>query len=1361
MRKAVKPILKIIAITVLVLAAVFFVNDKLKEIGNEISEQFLVDLIRKESNGLYELSFEKLELNLISNRLRIFNAQLVPNYKSITDSSTISNLYQVRIDSADINLKSVFKIYTKKELIVKGVEVVNPQILMTKINPEKKEIKLGRETGEIYEIISDYLSLLQIDYFQVRGGSLNHSPSKLSLNTINFGISDFVIDPSQKKRKVFYSESINLGLQNQSIDLPDSIHVLTFDGFRLSTTDSILSFTNLKIKARPHINTQESFTEKRKNIYDIIIPVLELKGINYLKAYQENHLLIDKVSIPEPIINIQSVSGTDNTESTSDNTIGKSLLALFDLIKVKNFKINEAALDLVVKIKNQQQFKSNNISIELFDIMLDSSNYEINSRTNYFENAKISIQDYDYKLPDSVHIMAFKNLTINTFNSTLRVEDFIINPSRNASDSLLTKFNFNIPLINLEGINYKEALIKKRMFLKSMEFTNPSIYVDPTTELGQTKMDSVFTPAKLQSVLKNYFEEIKADQIQVINGKVEISNQFFVDEISLKLEKLAIDTAVNSWHNLADSIYLQANHLQLKLKEGGLEIGHINAGRKLHELELEDLTYFEPKTETHIKSKKLKVHGVQLDSIIENSIVQIEKVSLHQPEFILHPNSNSDKEEDMNWKWPKKPMILNINDGKLIYHIDTSNYFSIGKFNTELVIQKQLSLRYFLSESLSVNHKALEHTLNIAKVNLPGNSTTLSIHNISLAPFEMNDSMKLSAHIPLVRLTGFNKETLIRNKNVLADSMIINVANMDMEWITKVQEKVSQTKDRKDENGFTIDLNTVQLELKQSTLQVVNSKNERSLWSNRKTTLLLQNLSYPTQKLASDGSLLYAKNFSFECSGLSGVSFTGDLLNFEHIAYNSKNRKGKINSFDIQKQGGTSSAKIENISLDNWAAQKYIESNEINIGSLTTHKADVFLTIKDSREDSFKNKYFIPFKNLFIRQIISKDLNLRVYHQEKDRNYFVRQADLKINRLNLDSAIYIKSLHRQLASLSFNGKDYREDIGKNYTLTADSYAFSYPNATLSASGIALKSRYDRFKFSQHIKYQTDWFDLKLASVNFSGINLDKLVNKELHIQKASINDGKFTVLRDLNVPLDTTKYVPLPQEALQKLKIPLQIDTVSVSAHINIYIVPKDGGGLGFVSFDELTGTIFGLRSRPASGQPIELFARGKLNKMGEFQAKAEFPFPSQKSKFTLSGSVGPMDISTLNEMLVPIAAVEVRSGENEQLNFELSGNNEYAEGNMIFRYNNLKVNILDRHTYQSSGLSNSLRTFFANSFVVRGKNPNLFKLNEGKIFFERNKSRSIFNYWSKSLLSGAVSSIGISNNEEDAKEYKEEEGVD
>jgi len=398
----------------------------------------------------------------------------------------------------------------------------------------------------------------------------------------------------------------------------------------------------------------------------------------------------------------------------------------------------------------------------------------------------------------------------------------------------------------------------------------------------------------------------------------------------------------------------------------------------------------------------------------------------------------------------------------------------------------------------------------------------------------------------------------------------------------------------------------------------------------------------------------------------------------------------------------------------------------------------------------------LPFKSLRLKKLLSNNINIKVYHDEKERNYFVRKADLQIDGLAFDSTLIPKEVHHHINSLVFSGKNYRETFGKHYTITAKDYTFSYPSSDFEAHEIKMRSKYDRFEYSEHIDYQNDWFKLDVTSLQLRKLNVDSLLmSQKFILNKLELIKGDFTVFRDLNIPLNDDKKVAMPQKLLSEMEFAFNVDTVFVNSDIHIHIMPKETSGIGTMTLNIDTGHLFNIRTHHFKNEkPMILQARGQLNEKANFSTKVNFPMPSEKSEFHFVGKVGELDLTALNEMLIPLGAIEVRSGFNKEVNINFKGNDEYAEGLMEFRYDNLKIDILDRETYQSKGFGNNLKTIFANSFVVSSSNPRWFKLQEGNIFFERVKSRSIFNFWAKSLLSGAVSSIGINKSKEEAKAY-------
>ncbi len=116
------------------------------------------------------------------------------------------------------------------------------------------------------------------------------------------------------------------------------------------------------------------------------------------------------------------------------------------------------------------------------------------------------------------------------------------------------------------------------------------------------------------------------------------------------------------------------------------------------------------------------------------------------------------------------------------------------------------------------------------------------------------------------------------------------------------------------------------------------------------------------------------------------------------------------------------------------------------------------------------------------------------------------------------------------------------------------------------------------------------------------------------------------------------------------------------------------------------------------------------------------------------------MDIEAFNPMLVQNAAVRVETGNLKRLAFNFTYDDDRSAGDLLFEYDNLKVHILDKEDRTNK----KVQSFFTNILVLqKGNIRDDRSFREGTIAFERDKKKSLFNYWWKSLLSG-IKSIAI-----------------
>jgi|GEM_PF-5761916 hypothetical protein len=1351
-----KRLYRTIAILILIVSVGYIVNDQLKKLGNRISGEYLQELITKESKGLYKLDFEEIDLNILRKSINIRNIELNATPENREDTINAKNIYEAQVGEVNISLESVIRIYTDKELVVDGIEVIDPLLFMTKINPEKKPLKFGRETGELYDVISQYLELLQINYLKVRSGTVDHSPSNFKLKAINFNVENFEVSQNQKKKKIFYSEAINLGVNQQSILLPDSIHELSFEGFELSTKDSILNFNNFKISTRKDVNPEEIFQQEKQNVYDIDIPTLELKGINYLKAYEDNFLVVKQVNIPKPKIKIQSVlkSKKQNTEQ-AENSIGASLLALFDLIKINDFRIEEGGLNLTLKGDNQQRFLSDNISIDLFNIELDSTQRDIQNIIHYFEHATIEINDYDYLLPDNLHNIKFKKLNFNTLDSTLFVQNLEVKPSRSLDDSTLTQFNLNLPLLEMEGIAHRDIYDNDRIDLENLALSNSKITITPPFLKDSEDQNAIITPEGLFGILGKYFKEVKLKKFSVLNTDVTVGDFLIGKSLNIQSHFLKIDSGFHSWHRIADSTLINGQELIYNLKKGQFRVSTFQSENNLHSLDITNLNFTYEDLRDQVKVDYVSFRGLELDSIINRKKLNLDSVTLFKPQIELSYKDLKQKSgKNEVWQFPEKPINILLKKGKLDYQIDQYRKLTIDDFDVELNYQGEVKLFQVFANELVLDDKEVNHQIRMAQLNLPKNLNSLYLRDIQINPNELNDSLSISIKIPEISFTNFNKDALIQNKRFEADSMLSRITQLNYSGLSD-QKKIFNFS-AKDQTDFSFIVQNSKIELIRSNIILINNEKKKNQLVSTGAKLLVKNLNFPENK---NQSLSFLDDFSLSNQSFKFYSSSNDTISAQNLSYSSFNKEGEILEFQVSGSDNSTSLTIKGIQMQNAEIIDYVQKNEVNIQKLSSDKTTLHLRIKQEDNEKIPQNIELPFKSLKIQDLLSTDINLKVFHEERERDYFVRKADLSINTLVLDSTLNPNEIHQHINSLVFSGKNYREGFGKHYTITAKDYTFRYPESDFEAHDIKMRSKYDRFEYSDHIEYQNDWFNLDVSDLKAKKINLDSLlISQKFILNKLELVNGDFTVFRDLNIPHNDDKKVPMPQVLLSKLDFAFSVDTIFVNSDINIQIMPKETSGIGSMSINIESGHLFNLRTHHFQhDKTIILQAEGKLNDKANFTTKVNFPMPSAKGDFHFFGKVGELDLTALNEMLIPLGAIEVRSGYNEEVNINFKGNDDYAEGLMEFRYNNLKIDILDRETYQSKGFGNNLKTIFANSFVVSSKNPRWFKLQEGNIFFERIKSRSIFNFWAKSLLSGAVSSIGINKSKEEAKAYYKE----
>lgn len=358
---------------------------------------------------------------------------------------------------------------------------------------------------------------------------------------------------------------------------------------------------------------------------------------------------------------------------------------------------------------------------------------------------------------------------------------------------------------------------------------------------------------------------------------------------------------------------------------------------------------------------------------------------------------------------------------------------------------------------------------------------------------------------------------------------------------------------------------------------------------------------------------------------------------------------------------------------------------------------------------------------------------------------FLLRADSTINleqRINFDD-------------ITFLLKDYTMKLPDSLNIFHfDSLKASVKHSTLIINGISVQPRFGAREYTQKKGVETDRIELYNKEIYIKGFDFRALKEDEKFIADIVVIDSiNMMVYRDKTYPVKPTERKKLIQEQIRDAPIYLRIDSLQLNNTQITYQekVEKDidAGHLNFIDLKASVNNITNDSALLSNGVIMKAQASTYVMGVGKINGHFSFPIGNLDNVHTFHGSVSPMDLKIINPMLKYVAFVEVKRGKLNSLTFEAQLNENTSTGSMIFKYEDFKVEVLNK-TRKKGG--NDLISFLANAFVIKSNNPANGDLREAEMAYTRDKNKSMINFWWKTILSGLKDTIGIPTKAENEK---------
>lgn len=300
--------------------------------------------IHTSTNGLYNIDFENIRINILNGRTRIKNIRFVPDTlvfnKMRSDTLAPRHLYKVEIRELTLNRVHPLKIYFDG-ILEMGSVIIDKPVLEVSFNDKKSHTDtVLTDTRTAWQRLAPYLKSVKIGDITFKNADfkyIDHSSSPVkvtNLKDLTIKITDLLIDSASQndKTRLYHTKNIYAELNNYKSVTTDSIYDVQISQFTASTSQGYARVKGLALM--PRFGEME-FSRKfkvQKDRYSVNVEELQLNNIDYKMLNIQRRLVASGLSVRKGDVSIF----LNRSMPDSIRNRGLSFPQLF----LKRFKLN-------------------------------------------------------------------------------------------------------------------------------------------------------------------------------------------------------------------------------------------------------------------------------------------------------------------------------------------------------------------------------------------------------------------------------------------------------------------------------------------------------------------------------------------------------------------------------------------------------------------------------------------------------------------------------------------------------------------------------------------------------------------------------------------------------------------------------------------------------------------------------------------------------------------------------------------------------------------------------------------------------------------------------------------------------------
>lgn len=436
-----------------------------------------------------------------------------------------------------------------------------------------------------------------------------------------------------------------------------------------------------------------------------------------------------------------------------------------------------------------------------------------------------------------------------------------------------------------------------------------------------------------------------------------------------------------------------------------------------------------------------------------------------------------------------------------------------------------------------------------------------------------------------------------------------------------------------------------------------------------------------------------------------------------------------IRQFEVKK------AELRGLSLF-----KFITGNGWNFGSLSVDGLQ--LAIVPTSDDRLTDSAPIhDSPGITISEVKINNAMLSTYPERDSPEVNYLAEGINLNIFNVDVQEPNKPLYSYFEDFSF------EVLSLYHKSDDDLYSFLGQNIRVDSIEKTVEIEYfqalpllNALEISAETGFALDVYNIVGGPYRIENFEISTwLESGDIIAGYATFEGLEIIINREKSYPRRPRENRMLINQKFKELPFTVHVDSVLWSDGVVSYSEQfSDLNRKGTLTFSDLNLNIKSLQNRSET-EVIPVSATTKFMDKADLSIDFEF-YASARANHTVNATLGYMDLKDVNSVLEPLVYMRAADGALSSLVVTFTADDDRATGELQMIYNNLDLRFLNEASMDESR-STRVRSFFANQIAIRSSNGG-DEPRVSPVEFEREKDRSIFNYWWQSIRSGLMETV-------------------